>query len=90
MSKQLRHTAMPKKFSGAIKEIWTLQRPLEHRKPKQIEKLLHHPRFRAAYDFLLLRSNIGEVDPAIVQWWTEIQLLPPEQHHTMVKALKKK
>lgn len=90
VSRQLRHTAMPKRFSGAIKEIWILQRPMEHRKPKQIDRVLAHPRFRAAYDFLLLRSEMGEVSPAIVQWWTDIQLLDPEQRDKMIKDLKQK
>jgi poly(A) polymerase len=44
--------------------------------------LLSHPRFRAAYDFMLLRSEAGEVDAEIAQWWTEFQVgkLEPSQH----------
>lgn len=46
---------------------------------KRVSRLLSHPRFRAAYDFLLLRSQAGEVDPELAQWWTEIQTRTPEQ-----------
>jgi len=90
MSQQIRHTAMPKKFSGAVKEIWFLQKPLENRKPKQIERLLSHPRFRAAYDFLILRTSVGELDAKIGQWWTEIQLLDNEQRQVKIKSLRSK
>jgi poly(A) polymerase len=40
-------------------------------------RLLQHKRFRAAYDFLVLRASCGEVDQALVDWWTELQSLPP-------------
>ncbi len=36
-------------------------------------RLLQHKRFRAAYDFLVLRASCGEVDRETVDWWTEIQ-----------------
>ena len=42
-------------------------------------RLLQHKRFRAAYDFLVLRASCGEVDQAMVDWWTELQTLPPEE-----------
>jgi poly(A) polymerase len=41
--------------------------------------MLQHKRFRAAYDFLLLRATVGEVDQETVAWWTDIQTLPPEE-----------
>jgi poly(A) polymerase len=43
-------------------------------------RLLSHPRFRAAYDFLLLRAEAGEVDKALGDWWTEFQESNPQQH----------
>ena len=47
--------------------------------------LLDNPRFRAAYDFFLLRAQAGGADPEVAQWWTEIQELPPEER--LAKAL---
>ena len=42
-------------------------------------ELIEHRRFRAAYDFLLLREQAGEDTGELGSWWTEIQELPPEQ-----------
>jgi poly(A) polymerase len=42
-------------------------------------RLLEHPRFRAAYDFLLLRAESGEVDPELAAWWTRLQEMPPAE-----------
>jgi poly(A) polymerase len=47
---------------------------------------MQHPRFRAAYDFLLLRAQTGVADPELAQWWTDIQLLPQEQRVALVQA----
>ena len=47
-------------------------------------RLLQHKRFRAAYDFLVLRASCGEVDNDTVAWWTEIQSLPPEEQSKML------
>lgn len=44
-------------------------------------RLLEHKRFRAAYDFLLLRSRCGEVDKETADWWTELQTLSPADLH---------
>ena len=48
-------------------------------------RLLDHPRFRAAYDFLLLRAAAGEVDEELATWWTEIQALPAEERIARVE-----
>ena len=48
--------------------------------------LLQHPRFRAAYDFLLLRAQVGVADPELAKWWTDIQLLPHEERLTLVQS----
>jgi poly(A) polymerase len=48
--------------------------------------LLQHPRFRAAYDFLLLRAQVGVADPELAEWWTKIQLLPQEERVALVQA----
>jgi len=48
--------------------------------------LLQHPRFRAAYDFLLLRAQVGVADPELAKWWTDIQVLPQEERAALVQA----
>ena len=78
VSNQCTHTAIPKRFSIPMREIWDLQRRLQRRQPRRIDELLTHPRFRAAYDFLLLREASGEDLGGAGQWWTDYQAAHPE------------
>jgi poly(A) polymerase len=71
-------TAFPRRFSSPMKELLSMQwRFGQH--GARAARLLQHKRFRAAYDFLVLRGACGEVDQATVDWWTELQTLPPEE-----------
>ncbi|TVQ87562.1 MAG: polynucleotide adenylyltransferase PcnB [Chromatiaceae bacterium] len=72
-SQQQRQIAIPKRYGLPMREIWTMQPRLERRQGKRPLQLCGHPRFRAAYDFLLLRAQVGEVDPALADWWTRLQ-----------------
>ncbi|MEA3277990.1 MAG: polynucleotide adenylyltransferase PcnB [Pseudomonadota bacterium] len=65
--------AIPKRFGLPMREIWALQPRLEQRQGKRPYRLLTHPRFRAAYDFLLLRAEAGEVETERAEWWTRFQ-----------------
>ncbi|MCG8413290.1 MAG: polynucleotide adenylyltransferase PcnB, partial [Pseudomonadales bacterium] len=56
IAEQLDFTAVPKRISYASREIWELQWKLEHRNRRNVRSTFNHPRFRAAYDFLLLRE----------------------------------
>ncbi|WP_329602003.1 polynucleotide adenylyltransferase PcnB [Sansalvadorimonas verongulae] len=78
IANQCTHTAIPKRFSIPMREIWDMQRRLERRQPRRIEELAAHPRFRAAYDFLLLREASGEDLGGAGQWWTDYQAAHPE------------
>lgn len=82
---QVSSTAVPKRFSFPMREIWMLQPRFERRRGKAPYRLLENPRFRAAYDFLLLRSEVGEADRELAQWWTEFQEQEGDQRDTMVK-----
>lgn len=81
---QLRTVAIPKRFSIPMREIWSLQPRFERRSGKRVLRLLSHPRFRAAYDFMLLRAAAGEVDAELAHWWTQLQHSPVEQRAEMV------
>jgi poly(A) polymerase len=72
-SEQLRHVAIPKRFSLPMREIWTLQPRFAQRRGKRVARLLAHPRFRAAYDFMCLRAAVGDGDPELCAWWTQLQ-----------------
>ena len=62
--------AIPRRFSLPMREIWMLQLRLELAGGRRSQRVLGHPRFRAAYDFLLLRGEAGEVSKETCQWWT--------------------
>ncbi|MGH8506580.1 MAG: polynucleotide adenylyltransferase PcnB [Stenotrophobium sp.] len=80
LSHAVQRVAIPKRCSLPMREIWQLQPRFEIRKGGQARRLLTHPRFRAAYDFLLLRAQAGEAPQELADWWTkaqENQELPP-------------
>lgn len=70
---QVERVAIPRRFSAPAREIWMMQGRFAFRRGKRAERLMGHPRFRAAYDFYCLRAQVGEADPEIAQWWTEAQ-----------------
>jgi len=78
LMEQLQYTAVPKRFSIATKEIWGLQSRLMRENKRSIEGSFNHPRFRAAYDFLLLREDAGEDLGGRGEWWTKFQLGDPK------------
>ena len=71
ISAQVEKLAIPRRFTTDMKELWELQLRLLNRAGKRPYRLLEHPRLRAGYDFLQLRSESGEVEQEIVQWWDE-------------------
>ncbi len=73
---QNRRIGIPKRFSIPMRELLALQPRFHRREGRRALSFLSHPRFRAAYDFLLLRAESGGEDPAIAAWWTELQALP--------------
>ncbi|MCG6659551.1 polynucleotide adenylyltransferase PcnB [Halomonas campisalis] len=73
ISRQLQHISIPKRFSLPMRDIWDLQQRLPKRGGKRASQTREHPRFRAAYDFLLLREAAGEIPPGLGDWWTAYQ-----------------
>ena len=65
--------SIPKRFSLPMREIWSLQPRLLQREGKRPGRLIGHPRFRAAYDFLMLRAEAGEAEQELADWWTRFQ-----------------
>ena len=76
---QAKHVAIPRRFGAVMEEIWVLQPRFEHRTKKRVHRLLAHPRFRAAYDFLLLRAAEGPHVAELGVWWTQAQGLSGEE-----------
>ena len=73
ISRQTAHTSMPRRFTKTARDIWQMQPRLKRLNMKNPERLLAHPRFRAAYDFLLLRAQGGEDVTQAVDMWTRLQ-----------------
>lgn len=86
VGRQAQRTAIPKRFSIPMREIWTLQARLQHTGGKRPLRLLTHPRFRAAYDFLLLRAEAGEEKQELAEWWTKFQLMEPAEQQRAVQS----
>lgn len=79
--------AIPKRFSIPMREIWEFQPRLHKRGGQQAFRLMDQPRFRAAYDFLLLREQSGEDVQNLGDWWTNFQDADENQRKAMVLSL---
>ncbi|MFP7721223.1 polynucleotide adenylyltransferase PcnB [Lysobacter sp. A3-1-A15] len=73
---QLQTIALPRRFSLPMQEIWLLQTRFSLRQPKRVSRLLSHPRFRAAFDFLSLREAASPDHAEDIAFWREAQLQP--------------
>jgi len=87
VSLQLQTTSIPKRFTQSMREIWDLQHRLSRRQGKRAERLFEHPRFRAAYDFVLMREEAGEDLKGLGKWWTRYQEEEAEGREAMVAKL---
>lgn len=80
---------IPRRAIVRLRDIWRLQHVLERRRPGQCIKVLENPRFRAAYDFLLLREVVNPELHQVAKWWTVIQEKDMDERMQMIKALPK-
>jgi poly(A) polymerase len=76
--------AITRRIAGDIKDIWALQPRFEARAGKRPYGLLEQPRFRAGYDFLVLRAESGEIDKELADWWTRFQEADGEERARML------
>lgn len=81
------HVAIPKRFSQGVREMFALQPRLEHPRGRRALRVLEHPRFRAAYDLLLLRAQHGLASEEMAQWWTRLQEVSSEERGQMADAI---
>ncbi|HIG12836.1 MAG TPA: polynucleotide adenylyltransferase PcnB [Gammaproteobacteria bacterium] len=78
---------IPRRVTAVMFDIWDMQRHLEKRRKKMVARLLEHRRFRAAYDFYLLRAASGSADQTVVDWWTDIQKVSISSRVQMINDL---
>ena len=90
LKRQQTITAIPRKFHSYIKDIWVLQLKLHSRIGKQPYKTLKHPRFRAAYDFMLIREKASNEIKGLGKWWTDFQRNDDNLKKSLINNLKEK
>jgi poly(A) polymerase len=73
MAQQQRRLSIPKRFTIPMREMLALQPRFANQRGKRALKFLEHRRFRAAYDFMVLLSEVGQVDKQVAEFWTEVQ-----------------
>ena len=85
IERQIQHVSLPRRFSLMVREIWGLQPRLVNRRGRgAASRLLAHPRFRAAYDFLVLRAESGEDVADHAKWWTRFQEAGDDERRSML------
>jgi len=82
---QIKTVAIPRRFGSVSREIWSMQPRFHNQKGRRAQRLLGERRFRAAYDFLLLRAEIEPELQDLADFWTEIQEMSPEQQHRQLQ-----
>jgi len=87
LQQQLQRVTIPRRFTLPMKETWIMQARLPRRQGKRAIRLLEGPRFRAAYDFLLLRKQAGEAVQELCDWWTRFQEQDDQGRREMVQAV---
>jgi poly(A) polymerase len=76
------------KLGADMREIWTMQPRFDKRTPSSALSLVEHNRFRAGFDFLRLRAQVGEVDAELAQWWEAFSLASDDERHDMLEAVR--
>ncbi|MDJ0758114.1 MAG: polynucleotide adenylyltransferase PcnB [Woeseiaceae bacterium] len=86
---QQKRISIPKRFTIPMREMLALQPRFEITRGKRALKLLEHRRFRAAYDFMILRSEVGQSDSELADFWTDVQKLSASDRANRLQVLKK-
>jgi len=89
LSAQVKSVSIPKRVTQSMREVWLLQLRFEKRMGGRPFRLLGHPRFRAAYDFLVLRAETGGAEMELAQWWTKFQDANDSEQKKMTRPPRK-
>ncbi len=90
LSLQVKKISIPKRITQSMREVWQLQLRFNRCTGSRPYRLLSHPRFRAAYDFFLLRAETGGADLELAQWWTKFQDADEVEKKRMTRPPRKK
>jgi poly(A) polymerase len=86
IARQARHTSLPRTVGLPARELWILQPRFEHTTGSRPFRLLSHPKFRAAYDLLVLRAETGEAEIGLAEWWTQFQAASEAEQKAMART----
>jgi len=89
IASQVRSTALPRHISMAMREVWNMQPKFNARIGSKPSRLIGHPRFRAGYDFLVLRAETGGADPELAEWWTKYQNASENEQRKMTQPARR-
>jgi poly(A) polymerase len=82
-----KRVTIPKRFSLGVRDMFALQPQLEQPRSRRVLRLIEQPRFRAAFDLLLLRAQVGMASQQLVDWWAALQAADPDTRMEMALAL---
>jgi poly(A) polymerase len=82
----LQTVSVPKRFTLGVRDMYAMQPRLESPRGRRALRLLEHPKFRAAFDLLQLRAEVGMAHPETVRWWEALQSATPEQREQLADA----
>ncbi len=86
IKEQLRWFSAPRRTVTTVREIWMLQYQLPQTRKLRVLRAFHHPRFRAGYDFLVLRAKAGEPLQSLADWWTQFQELDSQGQEALLDS----
>lgn len=88
IEEQIRHTAIPRRHTNTMRDIWQQQLRLSRRSGKRAFKLMEHPKFRAAFDLLEIRGQLeGGAVQELAQWWHTFQLSERGDRQNLVQQI---
>ncbi len=88
LAQQGEQLAIQRRYQADMREIWLMQPRFDKRSGQQPYRLLEHLRFRAGYDFMLLRCQTSEIETEFGQWWTDFVDGDATSRHDLVQSLK--
>jgi hypothetical protein len=77
------------KLAADMREIWQMQPRFDKRTGSSPAAMLAQPRFRAAFDFMRLRADAGEIDMALVEWWEAYSMGDEDKRRDLLEAARK-
>ncbi|WP_428463969.1 polynucleotide adenylyltransferase PcnB [Photobacterium kagoshimensis] len=88
LDEQVKTIAIPRRHTTTVRDIWQQQLRFTRRTGKRAFKAMEHPKFRAAYDFLEMRSNFeGDDVRELAQWWNDFQHADNTNRNKMVQQI---